>query len=122
MNKHLASPYASRAIRRLTLVACLAAVLVAVVGVSSANAANISWQPAPAYKSPWMTGSTSNFIGFIAPYQGINMYCWTTGSPYSNAYGTTSKWFYVRWWAVYHWLYGYVPANYVNNQAIVGHC
>jgi hypothetical protein len=106
--------------RRLPFLAILVAAVALAVGASTASAANISWEPAPAYTGTNMTYPT--FIGFIPSYQGVNMYCWTTGSPYSTAMGTTSKWFYVRWWAVYHWLYGYVPANFVNNQSAVGHC
>jgi hypothetical protein len=107
---------------RLAL-ATLVAAFVAVGAVAgTASAANISWEPAPAYSSTNMAPGHCQFLGIIGSYQGINVYCWTTGSSYSSAMGTTSKWFYVRWWAVYHWLYGFTPANYVNNQPVVGHC
>jgi len=77
--------------------------------------------PAPAYNTTNMSGNFT-FLGFITPYEGINVYCWTTGSSYQGPSGSTSKWFYVRWWAVYHWIYGYTPANFVDNQPVVGHC
>jgi hypothetical protein len=96
--------------KRLTLVAVLLALATTGVLAGSADAANVSWQPAPVYNTTNMNGNFA-FIGFITPYEGVTVSCWTTGSPYSNYNSTTSKWFHVSYFSVYHWLSGYTPAK-----------
>src|SRR5690349_11245675 len=95
----------SSAPARLVLLTVFAAFVVAAVVPTSASAANTSWIGAPVYSNPWDPSHT--YTNSIPAYTGVNMYCWLDASWYTSAVnGSTNRWLYVRWWAVYHWLYG----------------
>jgi hypothetical protein len=101
----------------LTL-SCVA--ITAAISAPGASAANTNYLAA-VYSNPW--SPSTSFVGIIAPYVGVNVYCWTDASTFGDSRGaSTNRWFYIRWWNVWHWLYGFTPAMYVNNQPVVGHC
>jgi hypothetical protein len=96
--------------------ACCAAVAIAAVGTAGTAEAetstmNTAWRP---WSSPTSEGSQQWTVG---KGTSVQMRCWTTGV---NRLGT-AKWFYIRYNA-YPFTEGYVPANAVSNQTIVGHC
>jgi hypothetical protein len=70
-----------------------------------------SWTP---WASPWSQGAQ---YWTISQGTRVDMRCWTTGATRLN----TAKWFKVRSTA-YPFPEGYVPANAVTSQIIVGHC
>ena len=98
-----------------SLVATLAAgvALTGIAGTAQAASPtmNTSW-------TPW-TSTTSQGPQYWTVSAGtpVAMRCWDTGSRQLG----TSKWFYIKS-SNYPFTEGYVPANAVSNQAIVGHC
>lgn len=124
MIKHNASASVSgrgSRIKRAVTNALLASVLVSgIVGGVTATATpaqaassymTTSWTP---WTSPWSQGSQ---YWTVKAGTSVTMRCWTTGATRLN----TAKWFYITSNA-YPYTRGYVPANAVGAQTIVGHC
>jgi hypothetical protein len=67
---------------------------------------------------PWLNPTSRGFSQWaINSGTAVDMQCWTTGATQLG----TAKWFYVKS-QVSPFTSGYVPANAVGNQIIVGHC
>jgi hypothetical protein len=99
---------------------------IAVPAVSSAATVGTCWANTaltcrPVMTTTWYPWSSPTLKGFsvwpINNGTAVDMRCWTTGA---NQLGT-AKWFYVQS-QVSPFTAGYVPANAVGNQIIVGHC
>jgi hypothetical protein len=115
-------------IKKMAIAAVPAAALAAAFAASGARAATVgpcwsnpaqtchpymahTWNP---WSSPWSPGP--NYWPINAGTR-VNQVCWTTGAYQLG----TAKWFYVVSTA-YPFTSGYVPANAVGSQIIVGHC
>jgi hypothetical protein len=80
-------------------------------GASSSSVMTATWTP---QESPSVQGP---YYWPVVDGTSVTMHCWTTGPSKLG----TAKWFYIASNA-YPFTTGYVPANAVGRQSIVGHC
>jgi hypothetical protein len=115
-------------VRRLAALTLVSVVVAAALGATEAHAAtsgpcwsNSAWTCHPYMTTtwtPWLsTWSQGPQYWPIAAGTAVDMRCWTTGAYRLN----TAKWFRVVS-TRYPFTQGYVPANAVGSQIIVGHC
>lgn len=78
---------------------------------SSPSVMTSSWTP---QETPYVQGP---YYWTVAKGTSVTMQCWTTGPSKIG----TAKWFYIASNA-YPFTTGYVPANAVGRQSVVGHC
>ncbi|HET9654743.1 MAG TPA: hypothetical protein VFP72_05280 [Kineosporiaceae bacterium] len=115
-------------VRKVAVALAAATALTVGTGVTSAQAATSGpcWgntsQTCRPYMStawtPWLsTWSQGSQYWSIPSGTRVDMRCWTTGATRLG----TAKWFYVTSTA-YPFTSGYVPANAVAAQIVVGHC
>lgn len=116
---------------RKAAVVAAAAAMSAVIGAFGATPAqaatsgrcysNPSATCYPSMSTTWTPWSSPTSKGLqmwsISRGTRVDMQCWTTGATQLN----TGKWFRVRSLA-YPFTSGYVPANAVASQIVVGHC
>ena len=119
-----------RPLRIKTIAAAIGGATVLLLGVSvgGAQAATSGpcWSPAGQTCYPSMTTSWTPWLSpssqgpqywTIAAGTRVDMRCWTTGATRLS----TAKWFYVAS-QKYPYTQGYVPADAVGSQIVVGHC
>jgi hypothetical protein len=101
-------------------------VILGLAGVSTIGGVSVTAVPAGAASGSFMTTTWTpqESPSVQGPYYwpvvrgtSVTMHCWTTGPSKLG----TGKWFYIASNA-YPFTTGFVPANAVGNQSVVGHC